>query len=239
MSKKNFIGDDGKEYVAKEKKPFYKKWWVWLIALFVIGSAIGGQENETTDVVGTSDSDIALEEKTVAPPEEDTDEKNEDVVTEPEEDDVSKEFKSALNKAKNYANTMNMSKQGVYEQLVSEYGENFPEDAAQYAIDNLTDVDWNENALKKATNYSDTMNMSKQGIYDQLISDFGEQFTESEAQYAIDNIKADFNTNALEKAKNYQDTMDMSIESIREQLTSSYGEGFTAEEAEYAINNLN
>ncbi|MBP1951738.1 hypothetical protein J2Z27_000773 [Jeotgalicoccus aerolatus] len=31
--------------------------------------------------------------------------------------------------------------------------------------------------------------MSKAGIYDQLVSEYGEQFTPEEAQYAIDNPK--------------------------------------------------
>lgn len=30
-----------------------------------------------------------------------------------------------------------MSKKGIYDQLTSEYGEAFPADAAQYAVDNL------------------------------------------------------------------------------------------------------
>lgn len=45
------------------------------------------------------------------------------------------------------------------------------------------------------------MHMSKQGIYDQLISEFGEQFTADEAQYAIDNIEWDWNENALKKLR--------------------------------------
>ena len=81
--------------------------------------------------------------------------------------------------------------------------------------------------------------MSKAGIYDQLVSEYGEQFTAEEAQYAIDNIEADWNQNALEKAKSYQETMNMSPEAIRDQLTSEYGEQFTQEEADYAIANLN
>lgn len=32
------------------------------------------------------------------------------------------------------------------------------------------------------------MYMSKAGIYDQLSSEYGEQFTAEEAQYAIDNL---------------------------------------------------
>lgn len=53
---------------------------------------------------------------------------------------------------------MHMSKQGIYDQLTSDAGEKFPEDAAQYAI------------------------------YDQLTSSYGEKFTQEEAQYAIDHL---------------------------------------------------
>ncbi len=53
-------------------------------------------------------------------------------------------------------------------------------------------ADWNANALVKAESYSENMHMSKLGIYDQLISEYGEQFTEEEAQYAVDNINADW-----------------------------------------------
>lgn len=45
-----------------------------------------------------------------------------------------------------------------------------------------------KNALIKAQSYIDTMHMSEAGIYNQLTSEYGEQFTESEAQYAIDNL---------------------------------------------------
>lgn len=96
-----------------------------------------------------------------------------------------------------------------------------------------------KSALNKATSYANTMNMSKKGIYTQLISEYGEKFSPESAQYAIDNVKADWNKNALEKAKSYQDTMSMSPSAIRSQLVSDYGEKFTPEEADYAIANLN
>ena len=156
---------------------------------------------------------------------------------EPETDSVSKEFKNALKQAEWYASILNMSKQGVYDQLTSPYGEGFPADAAQYAVDNLQ-CDWNENALQSAISYSNTMHMSKQGIYDQLISEYGEKFTKSEAQYAVDHIQADWNENALETARVYQDTMGMSKSAIYDQLTSKYGEKFTKSEAQYAIDHL-
>lgn len=40
-------------------------------------------------------------------------------------------------------------------------------------------------ALNKAQTYSDLMHMSKAGIYDQLTSDYGEKFTQEQADYAI------------------------------------------------------
>ena len=58
----------------------------------------------------------------------------------------------------------------------------------QYAIDNMTGVDWNANALEKAKQYYYNMSMSKSAVYDQLTSEYGEQFTASEAQYAIDHL---------------------------------------------------
>ena len=103
-------------------------------------------------------------------------------------DNVPNEHKAALKKAKTYAESMDMSKAAVYDQLVSEHGEKFPEDAAQYAIDNL-EIDWKENALKKAKTYVDEMDMSKAAVYDQLVSDYGEKFTKEEAQYAVDHLE--------------------------------------------------
>ena len=120
-----------------------------------------------------------------AEPKADADSKEE---TQSKNDSVPTEYKNALKKAKIYSDTMHMSKRGIYDQLVSEYGEKFPEDAAQYAMDNL-DADWNANALAKAKEYQKLMAMSASAIYDQLTSDYGEKFTAEEAQYAIDNLE--------------------------------------------------
>ena len=43
--------------------------------------------------------------------------------------------------------------------------------------------------MAKAKDYSDTMHMSKRGIYDQLTSEYGEKFTDEEAQYAVDHLE--------------------------------------------------
>lgn len=96
-----------------------------------------------------------------------------------------------------------------------------------------------KSALNKATTYANTMDMSKKGVYDQLVSEYGEKFSAEAAQYAVDNVKADWNANALAKAKTYQDKMDMSPAAVRDQLTSEFGEKFTQSEADYAIQHLN
>lgn len=95
-----------------------------------------------------------------------------------------------------------------------------------------------KSALRKAKVYSDTMSMSKEGLYDQLTLEYGEKFSDEAAQYAMDNLEADWNKNALKKAKTYSDTMSMSKAGVYDQLISEYGEKFTEEEAQYAVDNL-
>ena len=222
---------------------------VWLI-IGIIGAASGkGTETATNSTAIVKESEINdVSEETAETAEvvqkevlEATSEaSNEEPAIETpdsKDENVPTEYKSALNKAYTYSETMSMSKAGIYDQLTSEYGEKFSAEAAQYAIDNM-EVDWKANALEKAKTYSDTMYMYKLGVYNQLISEYGEKFTEEEAQYAVDNVDADWKKNALEKAKSYQESMDMSPEAIRDQLVSDYGEQFTKEEADYAIDHL-
>lgn len=116
-----------------------------------------------------------------------TKETKEKIVETKEDTSVPKEYRNALHKAENYSKMMHMSKQRIYDQLTSEYGEKFTAEQAQYAIDNIKG-DYLEAALKSAKNYQETMNMSKDAIYDQLTSEYGEKFTAEEAQYAIDNL---------------------------------------------------
>ena len=168
---------------AKNKKPIYKRVWFWIIAIIIVIGATGGSGTDDSKEINSGNIESEQEvsqnniENTTA------ENKSENKV----EDNIPTEYKSALRKAKIYADTMNMSKTGIYDQLTSEYGEKFTVEAAQYAIDNIT-VDWKENALKKAKSYQETMSMSPAAIYDQLISEYGEKFTAEEAQYAIDNL---------------------------------------------------
>lgn len=104
-----------------------------------------------------------------------------------EEPSVPAEYKSALSQATTYANDMHLSKKGVYDQLVSEYGGKFKPEAAQYAIDNVK-ADWNANALAQAKTYQNDMNLSPSAVRDQLVSEYGGKFTAAEADYAIKHL---------------------------------------------------
>ncbi|WP_373816696.1 DUF4352 domain-containing protein [Jeotgalibaca porci] len=60
MAKKRFIGEDGKEYVAKEKKPIFKKVWFWILIFIAIGAAASqsddGNKVETDGAIATTES---------------------------------------------------------------------------------------------------------------------------------------------------------------------------------------
>ena len=100
---------------------------------------------------------------------------------------IPQEYINALSQAADYNEYTPMSKKALFDQLTSEYGGKFPDDAAQYAVDNI-DADWEENALKEAKIYYEDMNMSKADVYDQLTSEYGGKYTAAEAQYAVDNL---------------------------------------------------
>ena len=161
--------EDGNEVRVVKRGGCLKWLGIGVLLIFVLAYFGSQTDTETTSQVAVSTESVSVESV-------------EEVV-----DNTPQEYKNALKKGQSYADTMYMSKQGVYDQLTSEYGEGFPAEAAQYAIDNIN-VDWKENALKKATSYYEDMAMSKDGVYEQLVSEYGEQFTAEEAQYAVDNL---------------------------------------------------
>ena len=50
-------------------------------------------------------------------------------------------------------------------------------------------ADWKANALVKARSYRETMKMSNSSIREQLVSEYGEQFTKAEADWAMANLE--------------------------------------------------
>ena len=106
----------------------------------------------------------------------------------PEEDEVAPfEYEQALKSAQNYVDTLHFSRQGLKQQLTSEYGSGFSEEAAEYALEHV-DVDYKQEAVEAAESYLDTMSFSREGLKQQLTSEYGSGFTEEEAEYALDQV---------------------------------------------------
>ena len=212
--------------MEKEKRAIYKKWWFWLIIVVVIIGIAGGTE-DTTNTASTNNNNNKTEVIVVDFSTMDKNSVEEWCTTNNIICNVTEEYSNTVEKGAFVRQSTNANEK-VYEgskiTIVYSLGK---EPSTEY-----------KNALKKAESYSKLMHMSKQGIYDQLTSEYGEQFSADAAQYAIDSIQADWNANALAKARSYQNTMNMSKNAIYDQLISEYGEKFTAEEAQYAIDNL-
>jgi hypothetical protein len=219
----------------KSKKQIYKKWWFWaiiIIVVIVIGSQGSKQKNYSNSSSNNNFNEVTIKK-----------EKAEVKLI-----DFSTMDRETIKKWGD-TNKVNINVIDQYSNNVAKglfINQSVKADTIIHEDDNITvnyslgkePTNEEKNALKKAEQYSDTMYMSKKGIYNQLISKYGENFSNEAAQYAIDNIEADWNKNALEKAKNYQQTMNMSKNRIYDQLISEYGEKFTKSEAQYAINHL-
>ena len=95
-----------------------------------------------------------------------------------------------------------------------------------------------EQALKSAQNYVDALHFSRQGLKQQLTSEYGSGFSEEAAEYALEHVDVDYKEEAVEAAESYLDAMSFSRQELKQQLTSEYGSGFTEEEAEYALNQV-
>ena len=88
-------------------------------------------------------------------------------------------------------------------------------------------------ALDAARDYLDIFDMSKKALKQQLEFD---GYSNSEVQYALNNITANWSQEALDAVKDYLDIFDMSIKEIRSQLEF---DGYTDNEIQYALANMN
>lgn len=98
---------------------------------------------------------------------------------------------NAIKSAKSYLGTMSFSRKGLVDQLSSEYGEGYSAEDAEFAVSYLEQnnlVDWNEQAYKSAQSYLETSSFSRDGLYDQLTSDYGEGYTPEQAEYALQKV---------------------------------------------------
>lgn len=86
-----------------------------------------------------------------------------------------------------------------------------------------------QNALKSAKRYLNSMPFSKKGLIEQLEY---EGYSTAEATYGAENSGADWNANAAKKAKQYLDFMGFSRQGLIDQLEY---EGYTHDQAVYGV----
>ena len=172
---------------AENKKSGKTVLCLWAIAFILAVGTVGGSDTDTDNSKEINSEKVESVQEVSQNNSENTivENKSEDKIEDKVEDKVTTEYTSALKSGEFYSEIFHMSKAEIYDQLTSEYGDQFSAEAAQYAVDNL-EVDWKENALEAAKMYQEMFYMSPQEIYDQLIF---EMFTAEEAQYAIDNLE--------------------------------------------------
>lgn len=169
------------EEKAKTKKPFYKRWWVWVIVVILLIGIFGPEgntDNSTDDSQTTAQSQTTTTEPTDTEPE-DT-QQTAAPVEEPEEpaDTMTMGQKNALGTALDYLDYTAFSRSGLISQLEFE---GYSTEDATFAVDNCG-ADWKEQAALCAQNYLDYTSFSRQGLIDQLVF---EGFTQEQAEYGV------------------------------------------------------
>lgn len=185
--------------MEKAKKPIFKRWWFWFIVVCVViggcNAAIGDDSDqktkeETTVEESTEDTSKEETETTEEPAEEVT----EEVVEEEEADPTANmdvATKNAYRSAQSYLRMQGFSKQGLIDQLSSEYADGYTVEQATAAVQALEDageVDWNEQAVRSGQSYLNMMGFSRQGLIDQLSSEYADKYTVEQATYAADQL---------------------------------------------------
>ena len=152
---------------------------------------------------------------------------------------------NAIREAKSYLNYTSFSRNGLIDQLSSEYGSGYPYDDAVFAVTYLEEnglVDWYEQARKEAEDYLEYTSFSRKGLIEQLTSEYGSGFTADQAEQAVAYLeqenKVDWYEQAVLEAESYLEYMSFSRNELIDQLTSDYGSGFTYDQAVYAVDQV-
>jgi hypothetical protein len=74
---------------------------------------------------------------------------------------------------------------------------------------------------------------SRQGLIDQLSSEYGDRFTVGDATAAVDSLDIDWRTQAARSAASYLKMSGFSCQGLIDQLSSQHGDKYTAEQATY------
>lgn len=95
-----------------------------------------------------------------------------------------------------------------------------------------------QNAVRSADSYLRFTSFSRQGLIDQLSSDYGDKFEVEDATIAVDSLNVDWGAEAVEAAEGYLELTSFSREGLIHQLSAESGDRFTADQATFAVNSL-
>ena len=93
-------------------------------------------------------------------------------------------------------------------------------------------------ASEAAVIYAVNMYMSERNVRKQLMSEFGENLSPEDLEYAMSTLTVDWKNNAFLCARLYKNGGTMTPSEIYDQLIAEDKDWFTEEEARYAIENL-
>lgn len=105
------------------------------------------------------------------------------------------------------------------------------EKASPAKSEGLTNVQ--RNAVRSAERYLRMTGFSKQGLIQQLSSEYGDQFSVADAAAAVNSMEVDWNENAARSAARYLQMSGFSCQGLIDQLSSEYGDNYTRSQAEY------
>lgn len=174
------------------KKPFYKKWWFWVLAVIVVlgisASLEDSSSKKTVDrVEAKAGKDSGTDTKSMDSSAEEDASSEEPDPTEGMDYATKNAFRSAVS----YLEYTGFSKAGLIDQLSSEYGDNYTVQQATDAVLALEAaglVDWKEQAVRSGQSYLEYSSFSRKGLIDQLSSPYGGKFTVAQATYAADQL---------------------------------------------------
>lgn len=174
---KHFLGIK----VARMKKLL--KWIaIIFVGLIIIGVIFGDDSSQTVTTNAEIDQSPSEQPVTTADPEQIETPMLNVVQDEAKPEGLSRPQKNAVRSAEQYINTSGFSRDGLIEQLSSEYGNGYEINDATVAVDTLN-IDWNEQAVRSAEQYLDMTGFSCDGLIEQLSSEHGNKYTVSEATY--------------------------------------------------------
>lgn len=90
-----------------------------------------------------------------------------------------------------------------------------------------------KNAVRSANQYLSMQGFSREGLIQQLSSDFGDGYKVADATVAVASLSIDWNKEAVRSAKQYLSMQGFSCKGLIQQLSSSAGDGYTVSQATY------